>query len=165
MDVRVHLASIAVRCVRLNVPGLLGLNDGVVMNSSCQFHGNDKLNFNNGASSLTPGTHMSDHNEYDDNAIVNASANLHMNDLLAVRLSRRQALKGGVGVTTTALLGGFSLAACGGSDTTAAATALALGFAAVAKNKNDVVTVPEGYQVSILHSLGDPLEKRWQRNG
>lgn len=100
---------------------------------------------------------MSDHNEYDDNAIVNASSNLHMNDLLAVRLSRRQALKGGVGVTTTALLGGFSLAACGGSDTTAAATALALGFAAVAKNKNDVVTVPEGYQVSILHSLGDPL--------
>eukprot|EP01034_Spumella_vulgaris_P032889 gene32889-40602_t len=107
------------------------------------------------------------HNEYDDNAIVNPSPNLHMNDLLAIRLSRRQTLKGGVGVTATALLGGLGLSACGG-DSSSPVTPLALGFAAVAKNKNDVVTVPEGYQVSILHALGDPMhyaDSSWQNNG
>jgi secreted PhoX family phosphatase len=32
-----------------------------------------------------------------------------------------------------------------------------LGFSPVAKNKNDVVTVPAGYTVSVLYRLGDPL--------
>ena len=36
---------------------------------------------------------------YDDNEIVNASSNLHMDALIATRLSRRQALKGGMSVT------------------------------------------------------------------
>jgi secreted PhoX family phosphatase len=113
---------------------------------------------------------MTQHNEYDDNEIVNASNNLHMNDLLAIRLSRRQTLKGGVGVTASALLGSFSLAACGGSASSTATPSapLALGFGAVAKNKNDVVTVPEGYQVSILHALGDPMlfgDESWKNNG
>ncbi|WP_420030900.1 alkaline phosphatase PhoX [Sphingomonas japonica] len=33
----------------------------------------------------------------------------------------------------------------------------ALGFAAVAKNRNDIVTVPEGYAATVLYRLGDPL--------
>ncbi len=49
------------------------------------------------------------HNEYGDNEIVNPSHNLHINDLLAIRLSRRQTLKGCVGETVTALLGGLGL--------------------------------------------------------
>ena len=110
------------------------------------------------------------HNEYDDNEIVNTSPNLHMNDLLTARLSRRQTLKGGVGVTATALLGGLGLSACGGDSSIPSSSVkpLALGFAAVAKNKKDVVTVPEGYQVSILHALGDPMhygDSSWQNNG
>jgi secreted PhoX family phosphatase len=108
---------------------------------------------------------MTQFNEYDDNEIVNHSNNLHMNDLLDIRLSRRQALKGAVGVTTTALLGGLGLTACGGSSS---AAPLTLGFSAVAKNMNDVVTVPEGYQVSILHALGDPLQfgdESWKNDG
>ena len=32
-----------------------------------------------------------------------------------------------------------------------------LGFAAVAKNKNDIVTVPAGYAVTVLTRLGDPI--------
>ncbi len=110
---------------------------------------------------------MTQINEYDDNEIVNHSDNLHMNDLLDIRLSRRQTLKGALGVTTTALLGGLGLTACGGSSSSSAAP-LVLGFSAVAKNKNDVVTVPEGYQVSILHALGDPLhygDESWKNNG
>lgn len=33
----------------------------------------------------------------------------------------------------------------------------ALGFASIAKNKNDVVTVPAGYSVTVLTRLGDPI--------
>ena len=108
--------------------------------------------------------------EYDDNEIVNLTANAHMDDILAVRLSRRSALKGGVSVTAGALLGGLGLSACGGNDDPApeASEALSLGFNAVAKNLNDLVTVPEGYQVSILHALGDPLhygDESWKDDG
>lgn len=109
---------------------------------------------------------MSEHNTYDDNEIVNASTNMHMDELIAVRLNRRQALKGGVSVTTAALLGSLSLTACGGGNDDG--NALRLGFNPVAKNKNDVVTVPEGYQVSVLHALGDPLqfgEESWKNDG
>jgi secreted PhoX family phosphatase len=110
---------------------------------------------------------------YDDNAVVNGSENPHMNELLAGRLSRRQTLLGGVSATASALLGGLSLSACGGSSdapvaTAVTAPALSLGFAAVAKNKLDLVTVPEGYQVSILHALGDPMhfgDESWKDNG
>lgn len=112
-------------------------------------------------------------NTYDDNEIVNPSANAHLNDLAAARLSRRQALKGGLGVTTSVLLGGLSLSACGGGDdattTPAGQTpALKLGFTGVAKNKLDVVTVPTGYEVSVLHSLGDPMhwgDASWKNDG
>ncbi|MBA4256752.1 MAG: phosphatase [Polaromonas sp.] len=110
---------------------------------------------------------MTTANSYDDNEVVNPSSNLHMDDILSIRLSRRQTLKGGVSVTAGALLGSASLSACGGGDD-AAEPALRLGFAAVAKNKNDVVTVPAGYQVSILHALGDPLqygEESWKDDG
>lgn len=113
--------------------------------------------------------------EYDDNEIVNPSANPHMASILEARLSRRSTLKGGIGATTTALLGGLSLSACGGDDDdddevvpapTPAPTSLK--FAAVAKTNADQVTVPEGYQVSILHALGDPMQfgdESWKDNG
>jgi len=109
------------------------------------------------------------YNIYDDDAIVNASDNAHIQDLLHVRLSRRQALRGGIGATTAALLGSVGLSACGGGDDLApAVTPLKLGFTAVAKNKLDVVTVPEGYQVSVLHAVGDPLhygDESWKNDG
>ena len=102
--------------------------------------------------------------EYDDNEIVNHSPNAHMDTILAARLSRRGALKGGIGATTAALLGGVGLSACGGSDDNddtptapPAATPKTLNFTAVAKTNADTVTVPDGYQVSILHALGDPM--------
>jgi secreted PhoX family phosphatase len=120
-------------------------------------------------------------NSYDDDAIVNPSSNAHFSDILSARLSRRLALKGGISTTAAALLAGGSLSACGGDDVAETATttppttttpttpaALKLGFTAVAKNKNDLVTVPEGYQVSILHALGDPLhygDESWKDDG
>ncbi len=108
--------------------------------------------------------------QYDDNEIVNPTASAHMDDILAARLSRRSALKGGVSATTAALLGGLGLTACGGGNSTATENpkALVLGFNAVAKNLSDWVTVPDGYQVSILHALGDPLQfgdESWKNDG
>ncbi|MBK6866770.1 MAG: PhoX family phosphatase [Burkholderiales bacterium] len=110
--------------------------------------------------------------EYDDNEIVNPSSNPHMDTILAARLSRRGALKGGVGATTAALLGGVGLSACGGSDDgdekPAPAPAVKLNFAAVAKTHADQVTIADGYQVSILHALGDPMmfgDESWKDDG
>ena len=102
--------------------------------------------------------------EFNDGTSTNTSANPHIDDIIAVRMSRRGVLKGGIVATTSALLGSFSLAACGGSG----GSSLALNFDAVAKNKLDKVTVPAGYEVSILHALGDPLSNAdapWANNG
>jgi secreted PhoX family phosphatase len=102
-----------------------------------------------------------------DNEAVNLSGNPHLSDVLAVRLSRRVALKGAIGITTGVLLGGAAQAASKVASGPRA-NGLQLGFSAVAKNKLDRVSVPDGYQVSILHSLGDPLQPgdaAWQGDG
>ncbi|MDO5086745.1 MAG: DUF839 domain-containing protein, partial [Comamonadaceae bacterium] len=114
-------------------------------------------------------------NDYDDDAIVNPSANPHFDTLLAACLSRRQALGGMGSAATGALLGALALPGCGGSDGAAADATPApapaaprLGFAPVAKTLADRITVPEGYQVSILHALGDPMhwgDASWQDDG
>ena len=96
---------------------------------------------------------------------LNPSQNPHIQDLLSIRLSRRQTLKGGIGLSTGMLFSSLGLAACGASSDD---TALKLGFSAVAKNKNDKVTLPEGYQMSILHALGDAMQlgdAPWADNG
>ncbi|MEY2731057.1 MAG: hypothetical protein RL584_2183 [Pseudomonadota bacterium] len=108
-------------------------------------------------------------NQYDDNEIVNSSHNLHFEDILNARLSRRQTVFGGISAATAAAFGTLSLTACGGGqDSGPESKPLALGFSAVAKNRLDVVTVPDGYQVSILHALGDPLhfgDESWKNDG
>ncbi len=116
--------------------------------------------------------------DYDDHLILNHSRNSHLQELIDARLTRRQALRGGIAVTATAMLGSAALVGCGGDDAAAAviaaapaapeATPLKLAFNAVAKNKNDLVTVPDGYRVSILHALGDPLhfgDESWKDDG
>lgn len=109
--------------------------------------------------------------EYDDNEVVNTSANAHMDSILAARLSRRSTLKGGIGATTAALLGGVGLSACGGDDDdggTPNPAPKSLNFSAVVKTHADKVSVPAGYQISILHALGDPMQfgdESWKDNG
>jgi secreted PhoX family phosphatase len=98
-----------------------------------------------------------------DSEDCNTSANPRFSDIVDARLSRRDALRVAFGTTGSAVL-----AACGGGDDAVAAapapapaaptpTALALQFNAVAKNTNDVVTVPAGYTAQVLYALGDPL--------
>ena len=43
------------------------------------------------------------------------------------------------------------------ADTTVTVTPAVLGFTAVDKNRNDLVTVPTGYAVTVLYRLGDPI--------
>ncbi len=100
-----------------------------------------------------------------DDADLNPSANPSFNAVLDARLSRRSLLRGGVGTAASALLGGWSLAACGGSDDPAVPAAAAapapitaLSFTAVAKSVADAVSVPVGYTASIIYALGDPLD-------
>ena len=111
--------------------------------------------------------HASPKDEFNDGTDVNPSANPHINDLLTARLSRRNTLKGGIGLTASVLLGSVGLTACGGGDDDGE-EALKLGFSAVSMNMNDVVTVPAGYQVNILHALGDSMhwgDSTWADNG
>jgi secreted PhoX family phosphatase len=95
----------------------------------------------------------------------NTSGNEPFSAVLDARLSRRSLLRGGMGGAATAVLGGWSLAACGGSDDSpvpapapaAPAAITSLGFAAVPKSLADTVTVPAGYTAGVIYALGDPL--------
>ncbi|GAA4428032.1 PhoX family phosphatase [Acidovorax lacteus] len=98
------------------------------------------------------------------NENANTSANPTFEAVLDARLSRRGLLRGGVGSVGAAVLGGFSLSACGGGSDPAPAPAPApapgpklLGFDAVPKSLADNVLVPAGYTASVLFALGDPM--------
>ncbi len=87
----------------------------------------------------------------------NTSANPSFEAVLGARLSRRGLLRGSVGTVGTAMLAGFGVSACGGSDDPEAPAEQLLGFAAVPKGLADVVAVPAGYTASVLYALGDPI--------
>ena len=90
----------------------------------------------------------------------NTSANPTFDAVLDARLSRRGLLRGGVGSVGTAVLAGFGVTACGGSDDPVVEPPAApklLGFGAVPKSLADNVLVPAGYTASVLFALGDPI--------
>ena len=90
----------------------------------------------------------------------NTSANPTFDAVLDARLSRRGLLRGGVGSVGTAVLAGFGVTACGGSDDPVVEPPAApklLGFGAVPKSLADNVLVPAGYTASVLFALGDPM--------
>ncbi len=95
----------------------------------------------------------------DDNS--NVSANPTFDSIFAARMSRRNLLRGGMGLAATAAIPAFGLAGCGSDSEAVVAPPVAaeklLGFTPVAKSLADVVTVPAGYSVSVLYALGDPL--------
>ena len=90
----------------------------------------------------------------------NTSANPTFDAVLDARLSRRGLLRGGVGSVGTAVLAGFGVTACGGSDDPVVQPPAApklLGYGAVPKSLADNVLVPAGYTASVLFALGDPM--------
>ena len=93
-----------------------------------------------------------------DSISKNDSNNLSLEEIIETRVSRRSVIKGSLALVTGGFLG-LNLTGCGSSNnsvSTAAAEAL-LSFNPVAKNLNDVVTVPDGYSVQVLYRLGDPM--------
>jgi secreted PhoX family phosphatase len=86
----------------------------------------------------------------------NTSANPDFAAVLDARLSRRSLLRGGVGGAAAAVLGSWSLSACGGGGL----PLHKLGFAAVPKATADLLTVPPGYTAKVLYALGDPLDMK-----
>ena len=85
---------------------------------------------------------------------TNPSTNETFAGILETRLSRRQVLRGGVGVGAMTLLGGAGLSAC--LTTPEADDApFKLGFKPVPKTTADAVTLPADYHHSVLYRLGD----------
>lgn len=100
---------------------------------------------------------------HDDDEDLNPSTNPSFEAVLETRLSRRSLLRGGVGSAAAAVLGSWSVAACGGGDDdpvvpAAPAPLDKVAFGAVPKSMADVLTVPAGYTASVLYALGDPLD-------
>lgn len=93
----------------------------------------------------------------------NESKNKHFTEVLEAGLqspSRRQILRGGVGLAAVSSLPALSGCA-GGSEAALPALAPAtrpLGFTALNKSLADAVVVPPGYTVRVLHATGDTID-------
>ena len=106
---------------------------------------------------------MSDHTD----GICNQSSNEHFTTVLArsqqAGISRRQLIRGSVGLAAVACLP--LLAACGGGgDDPLPATpvdprARPLGFSAIDKSLLDDVMLPAGYTYTVLHATGDSISR------
>ncbi len=90
----------------------------------------------------------------------NASGNATFTSVLEKCLSRRDFFRGTAGLAAMSLLGGLGagrVLADSGQHRGYPHHRLKLGFTPVAKNRNDVVTLPPGYRYSVLYALGDPI--------
>ncbi|MFC9976788.1 PhoX family protein [Spirillospora sp. NPDC127200] len=100
-----------------------------------------------------------------DHPVPNTSGNAYFGDIVAERVSRRGVLRAGA---LGALVAGAGAAASGTAFASPAPAAAARGhhhwgggsrlrFTAVAPNKDDKVTVPDGYEASVVVRWGDPV--------
>ncbi|QOW43277.1 PhoX family phosphatase [Acinetobacter indicus] len=112
---------------------------------------------------------MTDYMPYNEDQELdnNTSDNTHFRDILEQRISRRSLIKR-TASGAAALALASSLSACSDDDDDNSVTPPAdqedpnskpesLSFTAVDKNLNDIVTVPEGYQATVLYALGDSI--------
>jgi secreted PhoX family phosphatase len=86
----------------------------------------------------------------------NLSPNLHFNDIVKAVRSRRDILKAGLALGAVGFLSP-ALVACSDNDGDEGDDAPLLGFAAVAANTLDTITVPAGYKSAVFCRWGDPL--------
>ena len=97
---------------------------------------------------------------------TNFSANTEFADVLAANLQRRSFLKGTLGTAVATVFGG-SLVGCNSSSSPAPVALPAavqptpapvlMGFNAIATNRLDTITVPEGYTAQTFNPWGEPL--------
>lgn len=83
---------------------------------------------------------------------TNDSDNAAFGSVLEARLSRRAVLKGSFGLAATGFFGAHAASALA-----APARPLTLNFSPVAKSLADIVSVPAGYQATVMYRLGDPI--------
>lgn len=97
----------------------------------------------------------------------NRSNNTHFNEILNARMDRRSILRGGAGLTAAMMLGSGGLLGCSDNDddSTTSSTSPSnpdtiptkINFQPVAHSKQDIVLVPEEYQVQAFLPVGQPL--------
>lgn len=98
----------------------------------------------------------------------NTSDNIHFRDILEQHISRRslitKAASGAVALTLASTLTGCNDSDDDSGSNTGGTTPVdpnkkpeKLTFTAVAKNHNDIVTVPEGYEANVIYALGDSI--------
>lgn len=102
----------------------------------------------------------------------NKSDNPDFNQVLEAHLSRRNILKGGLGLGAMAGFGAFGLSACGSDSNSTPASqqleSIQLGFNSIAGSKSDAVSVAEGYSAQVLAPWGQPLNTNgsaWKDDG
>jgi secreted PhoX family phosphatase len=93
--------------------------------------------------------------EHDEDADTNPSNNPSFSSILEARLSRRDLLRGTAGVAALAVFSSVGASAAGADGQRR--RGLELDFTAVAKNRDDLVTIPAGYRHRVLYRLGDPI--------
>ncbi|MFY5898600.1 PhoX family protein [Acinetobacter pittii] len=98
----------------------------------------------------------------------NTSDNIHFRDILEQHISRRslitKAASGAVALTLASTLTGCNDSDDDSGSSNGGTTPVdpnkkpeKLTFTAVAKNHNDIVTVPEGYEANVIFALGDSI--------
>ncbi|MGE4315584.1 PhoX family protein [Acinetobacter sp.] len=104
----------------------------------------------------------------------NTSENIHFRDILELAITRRSLISktasGAVALTLAS-----TLTACGSDNDTVSVSnpgtttppvdptklPQKLSFTPVAKNLNDIVTVPEGYEAKVLYAMGDSINQSY----
>ena len=96
----------------------------------------------------------------DDGEDTNPSDNPTFRSVVEAFVSRRELLRGTASVAAMAVFGGMRIspAAAQPHSNGPRQHRLKLGFTAVAKNRNDDVTIPEGYSYRVVYRLGDPIK-------
>jgi secreted PhoX family phosphatase len=111
---------------------------------------------------MVKGTAMSDSvmrsADPDDDAATNPSNNPAFGSILEARLSRRDLLRGTASACALAVFSGVGVSVAGAEGRHGdRRRGLKLDFAAVPKNRDDLVTLPAGYRHRVLYRLGDPI--------
>ena len=107
----------------------------------------------------------------------NTSDNIHFRDILEQHISRRSLISktasGAVALTLASTLTGSNTSDDNSTNNSTGTPTTPvdvnkkpekLTFKTVSKNLNDIVTVPEGYQATVLYALGDsinPVYSEW----
>lgn len=110
-------------------------------------------------------SHLNDSKSYDDEPDRNAKQNTHFNEILQLRMSRRNLMKGGaalvtasaLGTTLTGCFGGGGGGSSGGGGSTPGFVEPTLGFQAIPVTRADTCTVPAGYTATPFLPWGTPI--------